>query len=143
MLQPLVLARLLPKIRARKEKNLLSSSNEVEDEVEEEPETWALHCELYILLKTTPEVYSSGHSNLTLTLVSDNPTVPYTKLPPALTQCRCMFLLLSDISVALVDVKLVPGHRGGAGQGAYWPILFTNDFWQASSISFRVMALVI
>lgn len=32
-----------------------------------------------------------GHSNLTLTLVSDNPVIPYQKLPPPVLQCKLYF----------------------------------------------------
>ncbi|GJJ07399.1 hypothetical protein Clacol_001601 [Clathrus columnatus] len=101
-----VLTRLLPKVKVRKEKNLLSSSNEFEEDIsEEEPDTMALHC--YVL-----GFIWLGHSNLTLTLVSDNPTIPFSKLPPALTQY----------------VKLTP-ERTPTGQGVYWPVVFPNDFW--------------
>jgi len=58
------------------------------------------------------------HSNLTLTLVSDTPLIPYEKLAPALSQF----------------VTLVPGVRDLTGsEGRYLPIIFPNDFWQLRS----------
>jgi len=73
-----VLSRLLPKVKVRKEKNLLSSSG-AEEETEEVEEV-------------QPDIIvPHWHPNLTVTLISDQPNIPYTKLPPVVAQCKLPF----------------------------------------------------
>ncbi|KAF8528936.1 cleft lip and palate associated transmembrane protein [Hysterangium stoloniferum] len=102
-----LLTRFLPKVKVRKEKNLLGAQENEEEKTEEVTEP------------QTDTIVPYWHSNLTLTLVSDVPLIPYEKLPPALTQF----------------VTLVPGARDPTGsQGQYLPIIFPNDFWQSHTI---------
>ncbi|TBU49004.1 cleft lip and palate transmembrane 1 [Dichomitus squalens] len=62
-----LLTKYLPKIKARKEKNLLSGSADDTTEIEEESET----------------IVSHWHPTLTLALVSDNPIIQLSQIQPA------------------------------------------------------------
>ncbi|KAF8592449.1 cleft lip and palate transmembrane 1 [Ramaria rubella] len=95
------LTRYMPKMKIRKEKNLLTSQD---DNTDEETQV--------------DIIVPYWHSNLTLTIVSDNPVITYQKLPPVVSQY----------------ITLVPDARDHTGtQGAYSPIVFPNDFWHLRS----------
>ncbi|KAF8529950.1 cleft lip and palate transmembrane protein 1-domain-containing protein [Gautieria morchelliformis] len=100
---PKLLTRYMPKVKVRKEKNLLTSEEEASKE-EDEPQA--------------DVIVPYWHSNLTLTLVSDNPAIPYQKLPPVVSQY----------------ISLIPNARDHTGtQGLYSPIIYPNDFWHLRS----------
>ncbi|KIJ56616.1 hypothetical protein M422DRAFT_62579 [Sphaerobolus stellatus SS14] len=100
-----VLTRYLPKLKVRKEKNLLSSKEEQEQEEQE-------------LAQLPDIIVPHWHPNLTLTIISDQPAIPYAKLPPVVQQY----------------VRPLPDKRDETGtQGFYPPVIFTNDFWQLRS----------
>ncbi|KAG0697310.1 cleft lip and palate associated transmembrane protein [Suillus ampliporus] len=94
-----LLTRYMPKVKARKEKNLLSNPDENE-EMDEEPED--------------DIIVSHWHKNLTLALVSDETTIAYNKLPPVLFE-----------HVHLVP----GARDDTGTKGFYKPIIFPNDFW--------------
>ncbi|KZT29325.1 cleft lip and palate associated transmembrane protein [Neolentinus lepideus HHB14362 ss-1] len=99
-----LLTRYMPKLKARKERNLLSSAEQEQLEEEEQPQE-----DLTV---------SHWHPNLTLALVSDAVTLPFNQLPPVLME----------------HVSLVPGLRDDTGtKGFYRPIIFPNDFWHLRS----------
>ncbi|KAF8638531.1 hypothetical protein AX17_002074 [Amanita inopinata Kibby_2008] len=89
----------MPRARARKEKNLLSSSSE-EGMVEAEEQT--------------DIIVSHWHKNLTLALVSDAVVVQYDSLPPPVSKY-----------VHLVPGK----RDETGTKGFYNPIIFPNEFW--------------
>ncbi|KAF8707986.1 Cleft lip and palate, partial [Rhizoctonia solani] len=92
-----LLTRYMPRRKIRKEKSLLAGGKEEEvEEVEEEPED-----------DKSPVSY--WHPNVTLTLISDFPHVPFTQVPPPVAE---------HISV----------HSDG-DKPFYNAILFPNDFW--------------
>ncbi|KAH7887397.1 cleft lip and palate transmembrane protein 1-domain-containing protein [Phlebopus sp. FC_14] len=94
-----LLTRYLPKVKIRKEKSLLSSSN---DEVEEEE------------IPEEDVIISHWHKNLTLALVSDGKVLAPSKLPP---------VLLEHIH------PLPGARDATGTKGYYKPIVFPNDFW--------------
>ncbi|KAJ7639355.1 cleft lip and palate associated transmembrane protein [Roridomyces roridus] len=86
----------IPRLKVRKVKNLLKSNA---TEEEEEP---------------ADVIMAHWHRNVTLGLVSDANTVPYSTLPPPLME----------------HVHLVPNSRDETGtKGFYKPIIFPNEFW--------------
>ncbi|PFH49245.1 hypothetical protein AMATHDRAFT_148054 [Amanita thiersii Skay4041] len=94
----------IPRSKARKEKNLLSGSNE---EVTEEPE------ESDAVIKDDV-IVPHWHKNLTLALISDASVVQYSNLPPPL----------------LEHIHLIQNERDETGtKGFYKPIVFPNEFW--------------
>ncbi|KIJ20518.1 hypothetical protein PAXINDRAFT_166540 [Paxillus involutus ATCC 200175] len=94
-----LLTRYSPKAKLRKEKNLLSSSDDKPKE-EEAPEE--------------DVIVSHWYRNLTLALVSDSPVLSFDKLPPVVTE-----------HIHLVpDARDSTGTIG-----FYKPIVFSNDFW--------------
>lgn len=94
-----LLTRYMPKVKARKEKNLLSNPDDNE-EVEEEPQD--------------DIIVSHWHKNLTLALVSDDTVIAVNKLPPVLVEH------LHLVPGARDDTGT---------KGFYKPIIFPNDFW--------------
>ncbi|KAG1892011.1 cleft lip and palate associated transmembrane protein [Suillus subluteus] len=94
-----LLTRYMPKVKARKEKNLLSNPDDNE-EVEEEPQE--------------DVIVSHWHKNLTLALVSDETVIAVDKLPPVLVE-----------HVHLVP----GARDDTGTKGFYKPIVFPNDFW--------------
>jgi hypothetical protein len=94
-----LLTRYMPRVKARKEKSLLSNSD-VNGEVEEEPQD--------------DIVVSHWHKNLTLALVSDETVIAIDKLPPVLVD-----------HVHLVP----GARDDTGTKGFYKPIIFPNDFW--------------
>ncbi|KAJ6560414.1 cleft lip and palate associated transmembrane protein [Mycena capillaripes] len=91
----------IPKLKVRKEKNLLSSNTTDEPE-EIEPDVITAHF----------------HSNLTLALISDAGVLPYSTLPPPISE----------------HVHLVANERDETGsKGFYKPIIFPNEFWHLRS----------
>ncbi|KAG1868079.1 cleft lip and palate associated transmembrane protein [Suillus tomentosus] len=94
-----LLTRYMPKVKARKEKNLLSNSDDNE-EVEEEPQD--------------DMIVSYWHKNLTLALVSDETVVVVDKVPPVLVE-----------HIHLVP----GARDDTGTKGFYKPIIFPNDFW--------------
>ncbi|RDB19820.1 Cleft lip and palate transmembrane protein 1 [Hypsizygus marmoreus] len=88
----------LARIKVRKEKKLLGNLNVT---AEEEPEE-------------ADHIVPHWHKNITLALISDASTVPYSTLPPPI----------------LEHIHLVPGERDETGtKGYYNPIIFPNEFW--------------
>ncbi|TDL29528.1 cleft lip and palate transmembrane 1 [Rickenella mellea] len=101
-----LLTRYLPKLKVRKEKNLLGNSVDSEDDAVEgeEPEQ--------------DVIISHWHKNLTIALVSDNVVIPYAQLPPPVAE----------------HVHLLQGYRDETGtKGFYQPVVFPNDFWNLRS----------
>ncbi|KAG2138070.1 cleft lip and palate associated transmembrane protein [Suillus bovinus] len=94
-----LLTRYMPKVKARKEKNLLSNPDD-DEEVEEEPQD--------------DIVVSYWHKNLTLALVSDETVIALGKVPPVLVE-----------HVHLVP----GARDDTGTKGFYKPIIFPNDFW--------------
>lgn len=94
-----LLTRYMPKVKARKEKNLLSNSDDNE-KVEEEPQD--------------DIIVSYWHKNLTLALVSDETVVAVDKVPPVLVE-----------HIHLVP----GARDDTGTKGFYKPIIFPNDFW--------------
>ena len=101
-----VLTRYFPKPKVRKEKLLLSSTEDALEEVEEivsdythaVSEQLSSRCEggdnyCFILAPGGSEPLSArvlvtySRQNLTLALVSDNPQIPYAQIPPPVSQC--------------------------------------------------------
>ncbi|EPQ59002.1 cleft lip and palate transmembrane 1 [Gloeophyllum trabeum ATCC 11539] len=105
-----LLTRYMPKLKVRKQRNLLADKDGGPEKEEEE-----------VSILTWPQadiIVSHWHPNLTLALVSDAPTLPYGQLPPVLSE----------------HVHLVPGLRDDTGtKGFYKPIVFANDFWHLRS----------
>ncbi|KII95289.1 hypothetical protein PLICRDRAFT_128949 [Plicaturopsis crispa FD-325 SS-3] len=100
-----LLTQYLPKVKVRKEKNLLGGNTDGQADDEEEVEE-----------KTV--IASHWHSNLTLALISDDVAVPYGTLPPPL----------------LEHVQLASNERDATGtQGFHKPIIFPNEFWRLRS----------
>ncbi|KAK7470267.1 hypothetical protein VKT23_001700 [Stygiomarasmius scandens] len=94
----------LPRVKIRKEKKLLSGddNSETDSEVEEEADVIVPH----------------WHTNVTLALVSDAVSVPFSTLPPPIAE----------------HVYLVQGKRDESGTKAlYKPIIFPNEFWHLRS----------
>lgn len=93
----------LPKKKAKKLKNLLSSEQEPEDEEEED---------------NTPNVQMASyyHPNFTVSVIPDPGVQKYRQMHPAVRQ----------------HVQLeATGARDASGQNAwYYPIVFLNTFWQ-------------
>ncbi|CAL1701068.1 unnamed protein product [Somion occarium] len=99
-----LLTRYLPKLKVRKQKNLLKSGEEQTDDTEfEEPEA--------------DVIVSHWHRNLTLALVSDSPVIPTAQLAPPIAQY----------------VTLRPERDQTGTKGFYQPIIFPNDFWHLRS----------
>jgi len=96
-----LLTRYLPKIKQRKVKKLIGGPDAAELEIEE------------------PDVIvSHWHKNLTLALVSDATSIPYSQLPPPVAE----------------HVHLIPDLRDQTGKkGYYLPVVFPNDFWNLRS----------
>ncbi|KAG1873595.1 cleft lip and palate associated transmembrane protein [Suillus subalutaceus] len=94
-----LLTRYMPRVKARKEKKLLSNPDDNE-EVEEEPQD--------------DVIVSHWHKNLTLALVSDETVIAVDKLPPVLVE-----------HVHLVP----GARDDTGTKGFYKPIVFPNDFW--------------
>ncbi|KAG2361748.1 cleft lip and palate associated transmembrane protein [Suillus spraguei] len=94
-----LLTRYMPKVKARKEKNLLSNPDD-DEEVEEKPQDDIM--------------VSHWHKNLTLALVSDETVIAVNKLPPVLVE-----------HVHLVP----GARDDTGTKGFYKPIIFPNDFW--------------
>ncbi|KAG1805182.1 cleft lip and palate transmembrane protein 1-domain-containing protein [Suillus subaureus] len=94
-----LLTRFMPRVKARKEKNLLSNPDDNE-EVEKEPQD--------------DVIVSHWHKNLTLALVSDETAIEVNKLPPVLVE-----------HVHLVP----GARDDTGTKGFYKPIIFPNDFW--------------
>ncbi|KAG6373763.1 cleft lip and palate associated transmembrane protein [Boletus reticuloceps] len=93
------LTRYLPKAKIRKEKNLLSNSDDAQEEEEVDEED---------------VIVSHWHKNLTLVLISDETVIPFDKLPPVTFE-----------HVHLVPGARDPTGT----KGFYKPIVFPNDFW--------------
>ncbi|KAF8437184.1 cleft lip and palate transmembrane protein 1-domain-containing protein [Boletus edulis BED1] len=93
------LTRYLPKAKIRKEKNLLSNSDDAQEEEEVDEED---------------VIVSHWHKNLTLALISDGTVIPFDKLPPVTFE-----------HVHLVPGARDPTGT----KGFYKPIVFPNDFW--------------
>ncbi|KAI0824729.1 cleft lip and palate transmembrane 1 [Trametes gibbosa] len=98
-----MLTKYLPKAKVRKEKNLLGGSTSGHD-VEEDDEPQA------------DIIVPHWHSNLTLALISDNPSIPLQQVQPA--------------AARYIDVS--PG-RDTLGRPFYKPIVFPNEFWHLRS----------
>ncbi|KLO14990.1 cleft lip and palate associated transmembrane protein [Schizopora paradoxa] len=97
-----LLTRYLPKPKQRKEKKLIGGGAEDEEIEIEEPDV----------------IISYWHKNLTLALVSDATSIPYSQLPPPVAE----------------HVHLVSNLRDETGKkGYYLPVVFPNDFWQLRS----------
>ncbi|KAF9891304.1 hypothetical protein FE257_004159 [Aspergillus nanangensis] len=97
----------IPKKKAKKLKNLLSSSDEIEEEVEEEDQTPAV------------SISSFYHPNFTVSVIPDSGVQKYRQIHPAVR--RHMQLEAS-------------GARDESGQnGWYYPLVFLNTFWQLRS----------
>ncbi|KAG8218967.1 cleft lip and palate transmembrane protein 1-domain-containing protein [Butyriboletus roseoflavus] len=95
-----LLSRYLPKAKIRKEKNLLSNSDDAQEEQEEVIEE--------------DVIVSHWYRNLTLALISDETALALDKLPPVISE----------------HIHLVPGARDASGtKGFYKPIVFPNDVW--------------
>jgi hypothetical protein len=93
----------LPKLKVRKEKNLLNKNNDEETEQEvEEPDIIAPH----------------WHTNVTLALISDAASLTYSTLPPPILE-----------HVHLVPDK----RDDTGTKGYYKPIVFPNQFWHLRS----------
>ncbi|KAG5648786.1 hypothetical protein DXG03_000135 [Asterophora parasitica] len=106
----------LPRVKVRKEKNLLSGSKADETE-EEEPEE-------------ADYIVPHYHRNITLALVSDAAKVPYAALPPAVAECKPYFSQDVKSLIVVAVVALLPDKRDETGtQGFYMPIVFPNEFW--------------
>ena len=98
------LNQIIPKKKVKKTKSLLSSSKDQESGVEEVEEN------------TGPTFASYYHPNFTMSFIPDSGTLSFTTMHPALRQ----YVHLEST-----------GARDESGQnGWYYPILFTNTFWQ-------------
>ncbi|KAJ3559212.1 hypothetical protein NM688_g478 [Phlebia brevispora] len=93
----------IPKTKARKEHKLLTHDEAEEKEEEEEEEG--------------DVIVSHWHKNLTIALVSDQPAIPISQLPPPVMQY----------------VALLPERDATGTTGFYRPIIFPNDFWHLRS----------
>ncbi|THV08204.1 cleft lip and palate associated transmembrane protein [Dendrothele bispora CBS 962.96] len=93
----------LPRIKIRKEKNLLSGDDsEGESEVEEEADVIAPH----------------WHTNVTLALISDAVDLPFTTLPPPIAEHIHLVPRMRDET---------------GTKALYKPIIFPNEFWHLRS----------
>ncbi|CAJ2656832.1 unnamed protein product [Trifolium pratense] len=100
------LTQYLTQKKSRKQKNLLSKSDQNEEPVEEEP-----------LPKTT--IISHYHPNFTMSFIPDIGVSAFSSIHPAMKQ---YFHLKSGSTV-----------DGTYPQGWYYPVLFVNTFWQLKS----------
>jgi hypothetical protein len=134
-----VLTPYMPRAKTRKEKNLLSMSEKQENrEVEKQEVCHSVpappvlrRCSVYIQADVIVPHWNSVRlqryiswtlvtiqsQNLTLALISDAVIVPYSKLPPVITE----------------HIHIVHGARDATGRGLYMPIIFPNDFWHLRS----------
>lgn len=100
------LTQYLSQKKLRKEKNLLSKSDQNEEPVKEEP-----------LPKTT--IISHYHPNFTMSFIPDTGVSAFSSIHPAMRQ---YFHLKSGSKI-----------DGTYPQGWYYPVLFVNTFWQLKS----------
>ncbi|KAL1840723.1 hypothetical protein VTJ49DRAFT_163 [Mycothermus thermophilus] len=101
------LTQYVPKKKEAKTRNLLDSSEVVEEPVDEKPE------------QTGPIIGNYYHPNVSLSFIPNSGVIPLAQTPPAVRQ----FLRLE-----------ATGARDGTGQHSwYYPILFVNTFWQLRS----------
>ena len=143
-----VLSRYQPEIKPRKEKNLLSSSDEAESGIEDSSSVRVLKSSeppLKFPFQSESVAISYWHSvSLYLDLLSPHPTYTesnasayiglwWTTVSKATTACSPMYVTFWSCMPEWIispDVSVVPGIRDSSGtKGLYYPVVFPNDFW--------------